>query len=81
MEQIVTFTCSFTNTGKDRVTTMGLGDVVDELHDQHCLAHTGTTKEADFTTFGIRCEQIDNLDPGDENFSFGRLVDIFGAGR
>ena len=77
MEQIVTFTCSFTNTGKHRVTTMGFGDVVDEFHDQHCLAHTSTAEEADFTTFGIRREQINNLDPGDENFSFGRLVDIF----
>ena len=41
---------------------MLLGDVVDELHDKHGLAHTGTTKETDFTTLGIRFEQVDDFD-------------------
>ena len=40
---------------------MTLGNVVNQLHDEHCLSYTGTTKESDLTTFHIRFEQVDNL--------------------
>ena len=29
---------------------MGLGDVIDELHDEHRLTNTRSTKQADLTT-------------------------------
>ncbi len=32
---------------------MLLGDVVDQLHDEHGLADTGTTEETDLTSSGI----------------------------
>ena len=42
---IVTFTGPLPDSGKDGVTTVGLGHVVDQLHDEHGLAHSGTTKQ------------------------------------
>ena len=53
---------------------MALGDVVDELHDEHSLAHTGTAEETNFTTFGIGFEQVDNLDTGVEHLTTGLEV-------
>ena len=41
---------------------MELGDVVDQLHDEHSFADTGTTEKTNLTTLGVRAEQIDNLD-------------------
>mmetsp|Transcript_93254 Transcript_93254/g.182801 ORF Transcript_93254/g.182801 Transcript_93254/m.182801 type:complete len:227 (+) Transcript_93254:1135-1815(+) len=41
-------------------------DVVDQLHDDHGLAHAGTAEQADLAPLGIRCQQIDNLDSGEQ---------------
>ena len=60
---------------------MRLGDVVDELHDQHRLADAGAAEQADLAAFGVRCEQVDNLDAGDEDLGLGGLIDIRGSGR
>ena len=43
--QIVTLTGALANTSKHRETRVGLGDVVDQLHDKHSLADTGTTEK------------------------------------
>jgi hypothetical protein len=59
-------------TAEDGETTVGLGDVVDELLDEHRLADTGTSKETDLATTGVRSEKVDDLDAG---LSGGRLVD------
>ena len=40
---------------------MLLGDGVDQLHDEHGLADTGTTEETDLTTSGVGGQQIDDL--------------------
>ena len=53
-------------------------DVVDQLHDQHGLADAGAAEQADLAALGVGREQIDDLDAGDENFGFGRLL---GVGR
>ena len=55
---------------------MGLGHVVDQLHDQHGLADASTAEQADLAALGVRRQQIDHLDAGDENFGFGRLIDV-----
>ncbi|GFI53389.1 hypothetical protein IMSAGC021_01706 [Muribaculaceae bacterium] len=47
---------------------MAFGDVVDELHDEHCLAHTGATEQTDLTTLAVGFEKVDDLDAGEENF-------------
>ena len=46
---------------------MGLGDVVDELHDKHSLSDTSTTEESNLASLGIGGKQIDDLDSSDEN--------------
>lgn len=43
--QIVTLTSTLSDTSEDRVTTVGLGDVVDELLNEDSLADTGTSEE------------------------------------
>ena len=54
---------------------MALGDVVDQLLDQHGLADAGAAEQADLAALGVRREQVDDLDAGDEDRGFGRLVD------
>lgn len=46
---------------------MGLGDVVDQLHDQDGLADAGTAEQSDLTSLGVRGQQVDDLDAGDED--------------
>ena len=52
---------------------MLLGDVADELLDQHGLADAGTAEQPDLAAFGVRREQVDDLDPG--------LQDLLGRGQ
>ena len=55
---------------------MRLGDVVDQLHDQHGLADAGAAEQADLAAFGVGRQQIDHLDAGDQNLRLGGLVGI-----
>ena len=56
------------------VTTVSLGDVVDQLLNEHGLADTGTTEETDLSTTSVGSEQIDDLDTSDQNLGRGGLV-------
>jgi hypothetical protein len=79
--QIVTLTGTLTDTSEDRVTTVSLGNVVDEFLNEHSLADTGTTEETDLSTTSVRSEEIDDLDTSDENLSRGRLLnELWGLG-
>ena len=75
MVKVVALAGTLTHTGKHRITAMRLGDVVDELHDEHCLADAGATEEADLAATGIGGQQVHDLDTGHEDFLLGRLVD------
>jgi hypothetical protein len=55
-----------------------LGNVVDELLNQHGLSDTGTTEETNLSTTSIRSEEIDDLDTGLENLSGRGLVNESG---
>lgn len=77
--EIVSFSGSFTDTGKDGVTTVVLGDVVDEFLDQDSFTDTGTSEETDFTTSGVRGQQVDDLNTSDQDFS-SRTLFIEGGG-
>lgn len=74
MVQIVTLTGALADTGEDRVTTVGFGDVVDELLDEDGLADTGTTEQANLSATGVRSQEIDDLDTSDKNLGGGGLV-------
>ena len=54
---------------------MSLGDVVDELLNEHSLADTGTSEETDLATTSIGSEEVDDLDTGLKDFSSGGLLD------
>ena len=53
--------------GKYGESIMFLGDIIDKLLDQYGFSHTGTTEQTDFTTFGIRLEQVDYFDTREED--------------
>ena len=72
--QIVTLAGTLTDTGEDGVTTVGLGDVVDELLDEDSLADTGTTEETDLSTTSVGSEKVDDLDTSDQNLGRRGLV-------
>lgn len=67
MVQIVTLTSSLADAGKDGVATVRLGDVVDQLHDEHSLADTGTAEQANLTALRVGSEQIDDLNAGHQD--------------
>jgi hypothetical protein len=72
--QIVTLTSTLADTSEDRVTTVGLGDVVDQLLNEDGLADTGTTEETNLSTTSVGSEQIDDLDTSDQNLGRGGLI-------
>ena len=47
---------------------MSLGDVVDELHDDDCLADAGAAEQTDLSALHERGDQVDDLDAGLEDF-------------
>ena len=77
--QIGTFTGTFTDTGEDGETTVTLGDVVNELHDDDGLADTSTTEETDLTTLAVGENEINDLDTGGEDGVLGGLVGELGG--
>ncbi len=79
--EVIALARALAHAGEHRVAAMRLGDVVDELHDQHGLADAGAAEQADLAAFGVRREQVDNLDAGDKDLGLGGLIDIGGSGR
>ena len=77
--EIVALAGPLADARKHRIAAVRLGDVVDQLHDQHCLADAGAAKEADLAALGVGRQQIDNLDAGDQDLGLGRLLDKLGS--
>ena len=73
--KIVAFTGTLTYAGKHRHTAVAFGDVIDELHDDHRLAHARTTKRANLAALEKRANEIDHLDAGGEHLR-GRVLVI-----
>ena len=78
MIKVVAFAGALADAGEDGIAAMRLGDIVDQLHDQHGLADARAAEEADLAALGVRREQIDDLDAGLENLRFGRLLGVGG---
>src|SRR5690606_38179504 len=76
--EVVTFPGPLTDTGEHRQTGVGLGDVVDQLHQGHGLAHAGAAEEADLAALGNRHDQVDDLDAGFEDVDGGGLIRVGG---
>ena len=76
--EVVALARALAHAGKHRVAAVRLGDVVDELHDQHGLADAGAAEQADLAALGVGRQQVDDLDAGDQDLGFRRLL---GEGR
>ena len=59
--EIVTLAGALADAGKDGETTMALGDVVDELHDEDGLADTSTAEEANLSATGVGGKEVHDL--------------------
>ena len=77
--EVIALAGALADTGEHGVTSVVHGDVVDELHDEHSLADTGTAEEADLATLGIGSEEVDNLDARHKDLSLSRLLDELGG--
>src|SRR5829696_877145 len=53
---------------------MLLGDVPDELLDDHGLADAGTAEDPDLAALLERADQVDHLEAGLEDLDLGRLL-------
>ena len=75
MIEVVAFAGALADAGEHADAAVALGDVVDQLLDEHGLADAGAAEQADLAALRVRREQVDDLDAGDQDRGFGRLVD------
>ena len=75
MIKVVALAGALADAGEHRDAAVALGDIVDQLLDEHGLADAGAAEQADLAAARIRREQVDDLDAGDQDRGLGRLVD------
>src|SRR5580704_11086401 len=71
--QVVAFTRALTDAGEHGESAVLLGDVIDELHDDHGLAHARAAKQSDLAAFQKWLNEIDDLYTSLEHFCGRRL--------
>ena len=76
--EVVALARALADAGEHRVAAVRLGDVVDQLLDQHGLADAGAAEQADLAALGVGRQQVDDLDAGDEDLRLGRLLGVGG---
>ena len=74
MIKIIALSGTLSDTGKNGISAVCGRDVVDQFLDQHRFSDARTAKKPDLSTFLIRAEQIDDLDPGLKHLSVRRLL-------
>ena len=74
MIEVIALARPFPHTGKDRIAAMLLGNVADEFHNDHGLAHAGAAEEADFAALNEGTDEVDDLDSGLEDLHLSGLV-------
>ena len=65
--QVVTLTGPLSHSGENRVTSVSLSDVVNQLHNQDSLADTSAAEKTNLTSLGIGGKEVDNLDTSDKD--------------
>ena len=70
--EVVALAGALADAGEHRQAAVLLGDVVDQLLDEHRLAHAGAAEEADLAALHVRGEEVDDLDAGLEDL-LGRV--------
>ena len=53
-------------------TTVTLGNIIDKFLDQHGFTYTSSTKQSNFSSFGIGFDKVNYLNPGKQNLCRGR---------
>ena len=66
-DEVVALTGPLTDTGEHGRATEVPGDPDDHLLDEHRLADTRTTEQADLSALHVRREEVDHLDAGDQH--------------
>jgi hypothetical protein len=66
--EIISFSSSFSNSCKHRVTSVRLGDIINKFLNEHCFSYSGTSEKSNFTSSGIWSQQIDDLDTSNQQF-------------
>ena len=79
--EVVALAGALAHAGEHGHAAVLLGDVVDELHDEHRLADAGAAEQADLAALGVGGDQVDDLDAGLEDLRGGLLLVIGGADR
>ena len=74
--EVVALARALADAREHRIAAVRLGDVVDELLNEHRLADARAAEQADLAALGVRRDQVDDLDAGDEDLRFRRLLDI-----
>ncbi len=72
--KIVAFAGPFTDAGKDGISAVLLGDVVDQFLNEDGLADTGATEQSDLAALKKWLDEIDDFDTGLEHFGGGGLI-------
>jgi hypothetical protein len=75
MVRTVSLTGPLSDTGEDRVSSVSLGDVVDELLDENGLSDSSSSEESNLSSTGVGSQEVDDLDSRLEDLGGSRLVD------
>src|SRR5207245_8985745 len=71
--QVVALASTLADAGEHRNSTVLLGDVVDQLLDEHRLPDAGAAEQSRLAALRVGLEQIDDLDTGFEHLDLGGL--------
>ena len=78
-QQVVALTGALAHAGKDREAVVLLGDIVDQLLDEHGLAYARAAEQSDLAALEIGFQQVDDLDAGEEHFlRSGEVLELRG---
>ena len=77
-QQVVTLAGTLAHSGEHRETVVSFGNIVDELLNQHRLAHTGTAEQTDLTTLHVGLQEVHYLDTGEQDLlRDGQVVELW----
>ena len=74
MVQVIALARALPYSGEDRDAAVLLGNIVDELLDEHGLADARAPEEARLAASGIGLEKVHDFDAGLEHLDLGRLL-------
>ena len=72
--KVVAFASSLADAGEYRKPSVLLGDVIDELHDDHGFTHSRATEEPDLPALQEWLDKINDLHSGFEHLGLGGLL-------